>query len=229
MLRFALMVFILYGAQAFVIQSSPTRVSPLLEMAVSKESRQSLSSKSEDTTTTTTTSVAPSRRLVLGGLLSGALVLGGSRSSNAIPLVTTKEFETILRESGRSVQVVEFSGVKNEIVTARLVDGTAFGVADVVESSTDPRSPLALAAICREYNVPTKFLSLEAILSKTSTNKKKKNYANSAVREAAEKEKIKQERMRQEEAARLKALYEMEAAEAAKQLAEEEEAKKIDN
>ena len=173
----------------------------------------SSSSSSPDTDKDVLSATFCSRRTMLAGLTS-AVLLGQASAANAMPMVKTTEFNTILKESGRGVQMVEFSGSKNEVVTVKLMDGTKFGVSDVIESSTDPRSPLALAATCREYNVPTKFVQLDAILASTSTNKKKKNYANSAVREAAEKEKVKQERMKLEEEARLRALYDMEVKEA---------------
>jgi hypothetical protein len=85
--------------------------------------------------------------------------------------------------SGYAVQ----TGPKSENVIVKLVDGTNFGIKDVVESPTDPRSPLKVAAACRESGVRTKFVDLEAVLA--SAPKKKKLYTNQRVQEAAEKEK----------------------------------------
>jgi hypothetical protein len=125
-------------------------------------------------------------------------------------MVTTAEFQSILKDSSRSVSLVKFAGPQSTLVTVRLIDGTIFQISDVIESSTDPRSPLKLAADCRLYKVPTQF-----DLGITTT--KRKIYSNAAVREAAEKEKIKQQRMQEDEQARLKALYEQQEAMATKQ------------
>jgi len=38
----------------------------------------------------------------------------------------------------------------------QLHSGTAFTISDLVESSTDPRSPLKLVARCRLYKIPGK-------------------------------------------------------------------------
>lgn len=128
----------------------------------------------------------------------------------AITMVTTEEFFTILKDSARSIRVVEFSGPKSETVTVRLVDGTAFGIKDVIESPTDPRSPLRVSAACRENQVPTKFLDIEALLA--TAPKKKKVYSNERVLEANEKEKERQARIAQDEEARLAELYRLEEA-----------------
>jgi len=128
----------------------------------------------------------------------------------AIPSVTVSEFEEILKNSARSVDIVEFAGPKSDIVTVKLVDGTAFGISDVVESSTDPRSPLKLVATLRSYKVPCKFMTLENALSKTTTTKTKKSYANERVQLAAQKEREKAERMAQDEAERQAELARME-------------------
>jgi hypothetical protein len=133
----------------------------------------------------------------------------------AIPMVSTPEFESVLRDSARSVQVVEFSGPRSTIATVRLVDGTTFGINDIVDSSTDPRSPLSLAATLRQYKVPCKFTMLEAALS--SVPKKKKLYQNDIVQKAAEKEKLRKLRMQQDEDDRLAALYQLEEQEAKSQ------------
>lgn len=107
-----------------------------------------------------------------------------------------------------SVQVVEFSGPKSETVIVKLVDGTTFGIKDVIESSTDPRSPLKLAAACRESGVKTKFVDLESVLA--SAPKKKKLYTNQRVQEAQEKERERQERIRRDEEERLEQLRKLE-------------------
>ena len=127
--------------------------------------------------------------------------------SLAIPSVTVSEFEQIVRNSARSVQIVEFAGPKGDIVTVRLVDGTSFGLSDVIESATDPRSPLKLLATLRSYKIPTKFMTLENALSNTKT--KRKNYSNERVQLAAEKEKEKAERLAQDAAEREAELYRM--------------------
>lgn len=132
--------------------------------------------------------------------------------SFAEPSVTTEEFEKILKDSYRSIQSVEFSGPKSETCKVKLVDGTTFFISDLVESPTDPRSPLKLQSICRGYNIPTKNLALEGALS--STPKKKKVYMNSRVQEAAVKEAEKKERLKADEENRLRALFLMEEEEA---------------
>jgi hypothetical protein len=113
--------------------------------------------------------------------------------------------------------VVEFAGPKGDIVTVRLVDGSAFAISDIIESSTDPRSPLKLAATLRGYKIPTKFTTFENALS--STPKKTKTYMNARVQEAAEKEKEKKEREARDEEERLTELYNMEEEEAKRKLA----------
>lgn len=139
------------------------------------------------------------------GIVSGTFSF--LQSSLAIPLITVDEFGVILRDSPLSVQIVEFAGPKAETITVKLVDGTTFGLKDIVESSTDPRSPLKVAALCRESGVKTKFVDLEALLTKTP---KKKLYTNQRVQEAQAKEKAKDERIRQDEEERLAAVAKME-------------------
>lgn len=131
-----------------------------------------------------------------------------TRPAFAIPSITVTEFEQILQNSARSVNVVEFAGPKSDIVTVKLADGTAFGISDVIESATDPRSPLKLVATLRSYKVPVKFMTLENALSKTT--KKKKSFANERVQLAAQKEKEKAERIAQDEAERQAELAKME-------------------
>mmetsp|Transcript_9820 Transcript_9820/g.14728 ORF Transcript_9820/g.14728 Transcript_9820/m.14728 type:complete len:200 (-) Transcript_9820:219-818(-) len=130
--------------------------------------------------------------------------------ANAVPMVTVDEFETILKDSYKSVSSVEFSGVKGETVTVKLVDGTIFGISDLIESPTDPRSPLKLVSTCKGYNIPTKFSYLDGVLS-SSPKKKKKVYMNERVAEAAKKEEAKRLRIEEDEQARLKELYDMES------------------
>lgn len=134
-----------------------------------------------------------------------------SAPARALPLVTTDEFNTILRDSASSISLVEFSGPKSETVTVQLVDGTEFGIRDVRESSTDPRSPLSIAASAKSYQIPVRFANIEAALGSVRT--KKKNYANSRVLEAAEKEKAKALRMQQDEELRLAELERMKESE----------------
>ena len=126
----------------------------------------------------------------------------------AIPMITTEEFMIILRDSARSIRVVEFSGPLSETVTVRLVDGTAFGLKDVIESPSDPRSPLKVSASCRAYQVPVKFANIEAILA--AAPKKKKVFTNERVLEANQKEKERLARMAKDEEDRLAELYRME-------------------
>lgn len=67
-----------------------------------------------------------------------------------IPMLSTDEFMVIVRDSARSIQRVEFSGPSSETVRVLLIDGTVFGLNDVIESPVDPRSPLKVQAACRE-------------------------------------------------------------------------------
>lgn len=147
------------------------------------------------------------RQFLIGGGNAAliATVLMSNQPAHAVPMITTDEFRTILRDSAQAISVVEFSGAKSDTVTVKLVDGTSFGISDVIESSVDPRSPLKIAAMCRENLVKTKFTSLEAAL--VNAPKKKKIYSNERVQIAAEKEKARQERIEKDEADRLAQLY----------------------
>lgn len=127
--------------------------------------------------------------------------------ANAIPMISTNEFNTIIRDSARSIEVVEFSGPKSETVKVILVDGTTIGINDVIESSTDPRSPLKVAAMCKANQIPYKFTNIEAVLN--ASPRKKKVYTNERVLQAAEKEKEKAIRMEQDEELRQQQLREM--------------------
>lgn len=154
--------------------------------------------------------------LVSGAAAFSSALLIQNEPAHAVPMIATDEFRVILRDSAQAIKLVEFSGPKSETVIVKLVDGTAFGISDVVESSVDPRSPLKIAALCRENLVPTKFATLEAALS--GAPKKKKLYTNERVQIAAEKERARKERMEADEADRLEKLYsyELEQAETAK-------------
>mmetsp|Transcript_19329 Transcript_19329/g.53888 ORF Transcript_19329/g.53888 Transcript_19329/m.53888 type:complete len:250 (+) Transcript_19329:212-961(+) len=125
------------------------------------------------------------------------------QSASAIPMASVDEFDSILRDSPLSVQIVEFSGPRSESVTVKLVDGTVFGIKGIIESPTDPRSPLKVAAACREANVKTRFVDLEAMLA-GATTKKKKLYTNERVQKAYELQAAQKERMRQDELERLR-------------------------
>ena len=137
-------------------------------------------------------------------------IIGSPIVANAaIPMVTVEEFEGILKESYKSVSLVEFGGSKGEEAIVKLIDGTEFGISNLVESSTDPRSPLKLVSTCKGYGIPTKFTYLDSFLS--TAPKRKKIYMNERLAEAAKKEEEKKLRMQEDEQARLKALYEMES------------------
>lgn len=158
----------------------------------------------------------PTRRTVLIGASTSIISLFTTTSnpskSFAEASVTTEEFQKILKDSYRSIQLVEFSGPKSETCKVKLIDGTTFYISDLIESPVDPRSPLKLQAECRGYNVPTKNLGMELAL--TGTPKKKKVYMNSRMQEASVKEAAKRERMKADEEDRLRALFEMEEEEA---------------
>ena len=128
--------------------------------------------------------------------------------SQSIPMVSLEEFEKILKTSAKSVQLVELYSYSNKSQTAivTLVDGAVFGISDLVESSTDPRSPLNLVATLRGYNVPYKFPLLEAALSKTETSGKRKVYLNEAAIVAGKKEEAKRKRIANDEVDRLAAV-----------------------
>mmetsp|Transcript_10960 Transcript_10960/g.16867 ORF Transcript_10960/g.16867 Transcript_10960/m.16867 type:complete len:210 (-) Transcript_10960:210-839(-) len=183
-----------------------------------------------DTTTTRTTTCqwASSRRCILekaGGAAAAALLLVTNAAAPvyAIPMVTTDEFESIIRDSSKSIQMVEFAGTNGEVVTVRLLDGTTFGLSDVVESPVDPRSPLKVRATCRAFNVPTKFTAFDNVLS--AAPKKKKVYMNKIVQRAEERNVLQAERMRADEEERLAELYQMEEEEAKRRILMQQEKK----
>ena len=113
--------------------------------------------------------------------------------------------------TAKSVKGVELSGPKQETAIVTLIDGTQFVISDLIESPTDPRSPLKLISTCRSYKVPVKASGLEeAVLSLSSSGSKKKRvYMNKRVQIAAEKEREKKERMDQDEVERLAELEQM--------------------
>jgi len=136
----------------------------------------------------------------------------------AIPAVTSAEFDVILKDSAKSILTVELSGPKSETALVKLVDGTVFTISDLVESSTDPRSPLKLVARCRLYKIPVKNTGLVSAVGGeggliSESGRKKKNYMNPRVQEAERKEKEKRERMAEDERERLEELYRMEVEE----------------
>ena len=151
------------------------------------------------------------RRSLMGaGTLMAAVVVTAASSpppAYALPMVTAAEFDVILRDSSRSIEQVELSGPRSETIIVRLVDGTAFGIQGVVESSTDPRSPLKIAAACKAYQVPARFVDLENALA--ASPRKKKMYTNSRVLEAAAREDAKKLRLQQDEEVRQAELAQM--------------------
>ena len=143
-------------------------------------------------------------KFVLAATSSSMVLWSDSATAQAasdLPMITTEEFGILLRQSAQAIRVVEFSGPQSETVTVRLVDGTAFGLSDVIESPVDPRSPLKIAAQCRENRVPTQFVALQAALAKAP--KRNVLYTNERVLEAAQKEREKQARIQQDELAQL--------------------------
>lgn len=148
------------------------------------------------------TFIETSAFLVMAGAFSAGSAIAADDNIDNIPLVTAPEFYSIANDSANSIAVVEFSGPKSETIRVKLLDGTIFGIKGIVESSTDPRSPFKIAAVCRENKIPTKFKDLELALQ-NSGGKKKANYANSRVQEAAIKNQEKAKRMQQDEENRL--------------------------
>jgi hypothetical protein len=150
-------------------------------------------------------------------LLIVPIVTSSSRSNAVIiPSVTTAEFDVILKDSAKSIVAVELSGPKSETAIVRLVDGTTFTISDLVESSTDPRSPLKLVARCRLYKIPIKNTGLLSAVSGgliSDSGKKTKSYMNPRVQEAEKKEQAKRERMAEDERDRLEQLYKLEGEE----------------
>lgn len=175
-----------------------------------------LESTTTETATTSTTML--NRRSVFDSMRSTVAMIGIATSVTttlairpsivyAIPMVTIPEFESILRDSSRSIEQVEFSGPRSESVVVKLIDGTTFGIADVIESTTDPRSPLKIAASCKAYQVPVRFVDLENIVA--STPRRKKDYSNERVLQAETKQREKRIRMQQDEELRQSELASM--------------------
>ena len=158
------------------------------------------------------------RRTLLSNLLvaSSAFLLAPTITNAApVPSISSDEFDTILKDSAKSILSVELSGPKSETAIVKLVDGTTFTIGDLVESSTDPRSPLKLVARCRLYKIPVKNTGLLSAVSGegsiiSTSGKKKKNYMNPRVQAAEVKEQAKRERMAEDERERLEELYKME-------------------
>lgn len=183
------------GASAFVLSPATirSRYHTRMEMTVNENRRSFL------TSTLVSTSIIATSSIIL------------PKIALAIPGVTVAEFESILKDSAKSVSLVEFSGAKNDQALVTLIDGTQFKIIDLYESSTDPRSPLKLIATCRAYKIPTKSKGLEeAVMSMTSSgSKKKKVYMNSRVKLAAELEAEKKIRLEEDERERLAELARM--------------------
>merc|ERR1719464_2623506 len=158
----------------------------------------------------------------VGSFVAGSLtgIFSFRQSATAIPMASVDEFDTILRDAPLSIEIVEFSGPKGETIIVKLIDGTKFGIKDIVESTTDPRSPLKVQAACREFGVKTKSVDLENMLAGLNT-KKKKLYTNERVQKAAEKERAKNERMRLDEEERLAELAKLKQQEEAQYAAAE--------
>ena len=117
-------------------------------------------SRSQKTTSSLSAMNGSDRRSFLSktvaSIATGAVVgtsLADPQVATAIPGVTVAEFDTILKTSAKSVQLVQFSGPKSENAVVTLIDSTQFIITDLFESSTDPRSPLKLLATCRSYGV----------------------------------------------------------------------------
>ena len=144
------------------------------------------------------------------------------QSAMAMPMATVDEFNTVVRDSPLSIKVVEFSGPKSETVVVKLLDGTVFGIKDIVESSIDPRSPLKVVATCKSANVKTSFVDLEAMLA--GSPKKKKMYTNERVQKAYELQAAQKERIRLDELDRLAQVEAQESAVAAEAAALAKEA-----
>jgi len=132
--------------------------------------------------------------------------------ADSIPLISSADFDIILKDSAKSILSVELSGPKSETAIVKLVDGTTFAIGDLVESSTDPRSPLKLVARCRLFKIPVKNTGLaNALPNMTSTSgKKKKNFANTRVQQAEKLNEEARARMAEDERERLEEVYKSE-------------------
>mmetsp|Transcript_9022 Transcript_9022/g.9903 ORF Transcript_9022/g.9903 Transcript_9022/m.9903 type:complete len:211 (-) Transcript_9022:52-684(-) len=188
---FAYVALSISPSDAFVIASSLSateRLGPLYSTSCSDSNRRSFINKSAT---------------LFSGLIAttSSILVSKPDVANALPLVTVAEFENILKDSAKSIAGVALSGPKLETAVVTLIDGTQFGLSDLYESSTDPRSPLKLISTCRLYKIPIKSGELEETVLKLSSSgsKKKRVYMNERVRVAAEKEKEKKLRMEQDE------------------------------
>jgi len=156
-------------------------------------------------------SLVTKRTFLTSVLFSTSMLVSYPKKSNALPGVTVAEFEKIVRDSAKSIKIVELSGPKSETAIVTLKDNTQFAIVDLYESSVDPRSPLKLLATCRLNNVQTKSVGMEnALKSVSSGSRKKKVYMNQRIQVAAEKEREKAERLKEDEIERLKELEEIE-------------------
>jgi len=61
-----------------------------------------------------------------GAALLSTVMMVPSSPSYAMPAVTTAEFATLLRDSSKSVSLVELSGPASETIVVTLVDGTVY-------------------------------------------------------------------------------------------------------
>mmetsp|Transcript_38552 Transcript_38552/g.44926 ORF Transcript_38552/g.44926 Transcript_38552/m.44926 type:complete len:281 (-) Transcript_38552:435-1277(-) len=137
--------------------------------------------------------------------------------------ITTDEFETLLKDSAKSVLQIEFSTPTSEKAEVTLIDGTTFQISDLLESPYDPRSPLRLAARCRDYNVKVK-TQLTQVSLNAGGGTKKRVYMNDRVKEAARKEEEKRIRLIEDEEERLKEVGAYELSEKEKSIAKREAA-----
>jgi hypothetical protein len=128
-----------------------------------------------------------------------------------IPMITMDQFiNTVIRDSASSIRSIEFSGPQSETVRIILQDDSVFGISDVIESPTDPRSPLKLVAVAKANGIPVRFVNLESIVVRN-----KAVYANERVQAAFVKEQEKAQRMQADEEWRLLEVARMKEAETA--------------
>lgn len=149
--------------------------------------------------------------------------IAASKTAPKVLEITTAEFETLLKDSAKSVLQVEFSTPTSEKAEVTLIDGTTFQISDLLESPYDPRSPLKLAARCRDYNVKVK-TQLQQVSLNAGGGTKKRVYMNDRVKEAARKEEEKRIRLIEDEEERLKEVAALELSEKEKAIAKREAA-----
>lgn len=154
------------------------------------------------------------RRTLITNFSALPFLLSPPKTANAdsIPSISSADFDIILKDSAKSILSVELSGAKSETAIVKLVDGTTFAIGDLVESSTDPRSPLKLVARCRLFKIPVKNTGLaNALPNMTSVSgKKKKNFANTRVQQAEKLNEEARARMAEDERERLEEVYKSE-------------------